>query len=510
MEDKISFYIQFTERRVFHMRYQVFFDLCADIYVVFLKLKNRPLPLFTDEYKQHLIRKARALLFGSENKIVRFDTIRFTKERCRDIIDICEKSDNPYFTFIVLCQLDSVVISSVLAHDYNFQSQSAAAKHFTALNGNYQETHTYILPKFPSAETLTTGTGKSGSPMTRTRNGFDRFSDPLNNSLQNIYCVPIDETLQQYTLRNVVLMPKSNGSNVFKIAFSPICNFPQKDILSFDYVPNPQNEDEPPDKPLYFENVKIKSAEEITKRCVQSLEKACMNNADMSVFTEMFGTDDLCDTDEVGFNQIYRSLCDAYDDRTPLVILPPTRWRNCTNILSPFFQTGEKIGEQPKQYPFSLEGPKGHYQENLQNTKQEILIIHIFGIGRFAFPICIDLLHDDYIEMLISTLKVNWLICPSFSPGTRDFESKIKLCNGLGTRCIWVNSCSALNGVPEPPDYIGLVATPVISSESTVKRITPQCNHACRGGCLFMLSIPLNCAGDSSHEDLLPQIEHLL
>lgn len=97
---------------------------------------------------------------------------------------------------------------------------------------------------------------------------------------------------------------------------------------------------------------------------------------------------------------------------------------------------------QQKQNPyFENEGNLSGKIEDIDSDNR-ICILHMPDVGRITFPICADLISDEYRNILIEKLGSTLILCPSFSKG---FDAFIKLTNigmASGCRIIWCNSCA--------------------------------------------------------------------
>ena len=146
----------------------------------------------------------------------------------------------------------------------------------------------------------------------------------------------------------------------------------------------------------------------------------------------------------------------------------------------------------------------------LIDVPKEVSLIHVPGWGRIAIPICIDFLHPEYRDWLVTTLKADILLCPSYSPGEYNFLQSLDSNAGYGAHVVWLNSCSALrNSDTGAPELVGAACAPSVSSESRIIRFIPECKGDCTTGCLFVATIPLNCMGASFYEERRVQVEHI-
>ena len=163
------------------------------------------------------------------------------------------------------------------------------------------------------------------------------------------------------------------------------------------------------------------------------------------------------------------------------------------------------IGKQYKQFPFTYKGEK---KECLKDIPREILLVHVRGIGKFAFPICFDLLNKEYRNLLINKLKTDFLMCPSYSSESLDFERVILEAVSAGSYVFWLNSCSAV--AKKDLGLIGSVLVPKEKSEDSVKKICPgDCDGNC-GTCLFSITVPIKRIGRLGHVEGDIDIKHIM
>ena len=489
------------------MKSTIFFNLIADlISKTFSYPEIDEAEPLSEDSSDLLIKRVESLLqikFG-EGCFYSHDTLPLSSQVASDIINWCSDNNDYYLFRTLVCRLDAMININKLIHDYNFNNISLkeSERVFDSLNDNVAESGVLIIPKVLSSQTTYPRKDSSGNPKERTGKNANYWLDDLNKRLNNIYYVKKD-CLNGYHIKNVIYSLPYNKikGNYINIGLTPICNTPVHDLL--DYDDNIVKKDFSGKEFLYFGNVKVKDPKMVENMFLSSYHTACSNDIDIFVGPEMLGTHNLTLTDEYGVNKNYESL------NSPSIILTPTMWEKNSNVLTVFSNEGKIIGRQFKQYRFEFTGKRGACLEDLVSPPKEVLIVHINGVGRMAFPICMDYLHEKYRNFLISTLKVDFIICPSFSFGSSNFERAIDAGAEFGVRCIWLNTCSAIAELFEPPDYIGLVSMPIISDTSTRTRIKPSCKGSCKKGCLFKIKVPLNCAGESLHNNVNVSIEHL-
>lgn len=225
---------------------------------------------------------------------------------------------------------------------------------------------------------------------------------------------------------------------------------------------------------------------------------------------EMLGVDRLYQEDSCQFNPEIRMLSRVVaSDKVPQLIIAPSMWKENRNYVNVYTASGRKLCTQYKQHRYSFPGKDGQCKEDLRGGPKEICLIHVPGWGRVVILICIDFLCADYRNLLVSKLKADLLLCPSFSPGEYNFLQSLDAASEYGAYAVWLNTCSALTKSPtEAPEIIGAACTPTVSSESRIRRFHPQCGGNCKSGCLFTVTLPLNCMGSSSYEGLHATVQH--
>lgn len=257
----------------------------------------------------------------------------------------------------------------------------------------------------------------------------------------------------------------------------------------------------------YFEITKYHNPAVLTDNYLKSLQVAKEQDVDVLMGAELLGTPELCEPDEFGFNLRFRDN----DNRAPYLIVTPSLWKDGGNYISVYLRSGKLIGNQYKQNAYEYKTDGKRYREGLKYSPREILLIHVPKWGRIAFPICVDYLVVPYRECLARELKLNLMLCPSYSFGTVQFVNSICSVREFGTRLVWLNSCSALKAHCDKAESVGMVSVPVMSVESfddAAIKICTKCNGECFDGCLFTVSIQLrNHEGKHCNE---VKVEHIL
>lgn len=171
-------------------------------------------------------------------------------------------------------------------------------------------------------------------------------------------------------------------------------------------------------------------------------------------------------------------------------------------MLSVFGNTGEKIGEQHKQTQY--EDKKLNAREDLREAGTNILVLHIYGIGRVCFQICKDFL-TDYADIVIKALKANLILCPSFSESAATFNAAKNIAVGYNCRVVWINCCSAFRNRNKKGAFIGFAAVNFLPESTAAFNCedTVECN-----GCYFKVKIPLNASSGEPYSDKKIIVHH--
>lgn len=165
------------------------------------------------------------------------------------------------------------------------------------------------------------------------------------------------------------------------------------------------------------------------------LRKAADEQADLLIYPEMLGTEDLaeCLACELDVRE------NIHDNGFPRLTVCPTIWkqnRNCCRILD---DMGDVVCEQQKHHGVDL---KDRLKEDIQSDRK-IYILHCYGIGRIAVAICKDFILTDYLKILVEHLKVSLLLVPSFTNQDYQFRGLASKYPEKDCNVIWINTCSA-------------------------------------------------------------------
>ena len=405
------------------------------------------------------------------------------------IIKECKNRKDYYFVRAVICSLELSVDVREVVKKYDFNTMNISVnvrKSFEGLNSNISETGIIILPQVDTLRARRKYPNDAGEYSVR-KNANDWLED-INTRLRQVYYID-KAKLSGYTIKNYLFaepVVSRNDDNFIRIGMSPILNKRPDDLFEMDYYFGTTSNGLHSTRLFGIRNLLFK--ELINKKTKLAYDKACAEKCDIFISPEMLGTDELSFVDDEA-SKLFRPRQDNMYE-TPFLTLPPTQWGNKNNILSVFDKYGEKIDEQHKQIRFKYHKDNADWSEDLQSSKKEILLIHIEGWGRFAFPICVDFLDEAYRSILIKEIKATFLLCPSFSEGAYNFDLAMGNDSEFEARTVWLNSCSAYT---HDEKLVGEIAIPTCLDRSRRTKIERKCEGECKDICLFVVDIPKDC-----------------
>ena len=455
-------------------------------------------------YEQELIDHVRGILNPWREVLYRAAVIGLPREAYGDILAKIREENNYYSCRILLCEIDANFLV-----DWEQIVTTDGAMGFASLNTNVDTTGVLILPKVSGPKTTRRHYDEDQNEELVPRKTANEWNDNLNELLGSFYYV-LKQDLGDYTLRNYVCDFAYNDTDKkeLKVGLSPLWNLPSGSLLK--YNDNIVDYNEAGDKCRYFGEIEINKPEEVLMRFRQSFKLACENNVDIFMCPEMLGVQNLYDIDSCGFNdEMHRLSKEEKRKNVPQLTIAPTLWKNNSNLAHVYLHSGRMLCAQYKQHKYRLNGKDGARLEHLKDAPKEICIIHVPQWGRITIPICIDFIYEAYRGLLVKILKTDILLCPSFSSGQKNFLQAIDSYAEFGVYAIWLNACSALSKCEtDVPKIVGAACAPTVSSKSRIERLTPTCNGACQG-CLFVVTIPLNCMGEEPYEDVGVTVVHI-
>ena len=474
---------------------ETIFNLIAALFKKYnsLILENDKPAKLTDEAEDTLTLIAGNMISNAinSNLILAGDKKCVASKDYDDIIKVCDMLNSCHFCRAVICCLDSLIDNDDLIEQYSFSNYSnGIGEHtFESLNDNSESTGIIIIPRVKSISNKIS----VGSDSDKEIRDDNSWYDSINTHLTNIICIDKDK-LRGYKIKNAVVSffdnkdSKENGKkeiNKITIGFSPISKKKLDELVKINAYYDSNMVQNLFDVETYY------SPDELTERYLNGFAEALKEGLDIFVGPELLGSQELSKTDEIGYNEHFRNRND--NTKGPYFAVTPSYWNEGKNYISVFYKNGKLIGRQFKQNRFEYKKDEKRYYENLTDIPREIFLIHIPGLGRLVFPICIDLLTTEYRDILVRELKADYLICPSYSDGTVQFFNESGSARSFGAKLLWLDSCSALRVHTDTPKIIGYVSVPVNKPEAVQQTqafpIEPKCGGICSEKCMFELSI---------------------
>lgn len=194
-------------------------------------------------------------------------------------------------------------------------------------------------------------------------------------------------------------------------------------------------------------------AKEGIRSVIRIMEKALEKGCNIIIFPEYMI--------EAEMVQAIRDFLDSKTFKELLFVAAGTRWTSeNANELLILDRHGEIIGRYHKYAPFSeyrkigKTGQLMRLTENLQNPGDEISLIDIKDIGRFAFAICRDVCvakgeSNALISSVINCLQPNFLIVPAWSGSIESgFNDQFRAFGEERTVSILCNCCEPIATSP--------------------------------------------------------------
>lgn len=362
---------------------------------------------------------------------------------------------------------------------------------FLSLNSNWEQTGIYILPRVRSIHDSLDPANDEG----KQKHWSTDWNTGINQDLGNTFYIERRELQvrgKEYKIKNIVLSSALfEGKDYLRIAVSPVVSDADLDVHYYE-------EEYLGAKGLRFSVHGLKNADRVHKRTEAAFLEACRRDAHVMVFPEMLGDEQLLEpTSE--FSAMIDSMiekAEAEGCAAPYLTLMPTWWHGGCNELYVISDKNKRLCIQQKQNPFNQGKDGADYTEALNDTELEVQIVHIDGVGRITFPICKDLLVEDYDKLLLSVIRSTFAICPSFSPGKTQFDLGAEKGKPYGCYILWLNTCSAMEHVGAgegPMNHIGWFSCPLV--EDSLQKLCPNCGGVCgkdSDACLFIAEVSLN------------------
>lgn len=352
----------------------------------------------------------------------------------------------------------------------------------SALNSNYNQTKIAIMKKIDcSWEHRLIGTSLQGILNNFYYVDYNNLDElDINNYLVDPSCLSF---AQRETIK-IAISPLT-GDNVLRIS-EPY----QKENLSTRAMQS------------YFRVEGINGENIIQSMVIENIIEAGKKDANLLVFPEMLGTENMLDTTL----KKLKSLKGVKN--IPDLIVFPSIWLKSiddtcnTNSAAVIFKGKEIIFKQRKYGDFHYKDNQGqNIYEDINYTKcakKEFNVLHIEGIGRICIIICYDLLEEDTRDKLIQNVYPTLVCCPSFSTGAFNFLILQEKYFSQNCNLVWCNTCSAkhIRGNIDNFEFVGAIT--LLSKDMDLGNTknnyegVKKCNKKVCNKCLYYADIPLS------------------
>lgn len=379
----------------------------------------------------------------------------------------------------------------------------------TTLNSNYKETGVCIAPKFPVSCASISKDLDGTHRRLSTRNALYGINRKLNNVIYYPWekmspvvhhiILPERSYAEEGTCipekTRIVFTPLTDRENLLRVCTHSIC-----EINSF--------------RCCGIAIDGLKDPDYIEQRFTDAWLASCRKAPDIFFAPEMLATDRMVSIEHGGSIFLKNLLLKAAIEglNAPRLTVMPTYWRDGTNCLLVFDETGKHLGSQYKRMPYVNE--KEGYAEALSPVpNSDILMVHLKNQQRVAFVICAEFLaQPEFVrDFLCGKLGATLILVPSFSQGEQDFVNMLPLVKPYGTSVIWGNCCGA---VPSKDRKHGarIIGGCNLAGFDGQARFGSynSCHFQCydRTSCFFMVDIPTDILWEKPDSPSFPDIFH--
>ena len=298
--------------------------------------------------------------------------------------------------------------------DYALLNENQEMDKRSCLNDNVDECNLQLVPKFFC----------KWSHNNREKN----TTKTVNSFLKHCFYIPA-EVLRGYKVKHVFLSRRFENATdrgSLRVAITPLCNTAE---LLLDLYEK--------DGTYYFAIEGVSKVDEIKECVLNQLELAKEGDADILLYPEMLGSEEILGT-VMGQLQAFSEDEKDY----PELIICPTVWNDNKNVCYVLDKYGTTVVKQEKQHAFPMTKNDTTFIEGIEPDNL-IYLVHCQGIGRIVVLICKDALQREYLHMVLEWLKATLVIIPSFSTGYYDFKELMQMCRTYDCCGIWINTCSA-------------------------------------------------------------------
>lgn len=380
----------------------------------------------------------------------------------------------------------------------------------TTLNSNSNQTGICVAPKFP----VSSAVASIGTETIRRNLASQSAPYGINGSLLNVSYYPCEKDCPE--VHHIILPERPLREDVFhlpnetRIVFSPLTD---RTNLLKEYEIEGQDIGGMRCRAIAVDG--ITDPNYIEARFKEIWLSACKKEPDIFFAPEMLATDGMARIENGGSVFLKPLLKAAAMEgwKAPRLTIMPTYWKNKSNRLLVFDETGRHLGTQFKRVPY-VNQKDGKVEALDQPPKADVLMIHMKNQQRIAVVICAEFLASSkYVnDFLCGQLGATLILVPSYSPGERDFVDSLSTLKPYGTSVVWGNCCGAVH------NREGLQAKRIIGGCSYAGMdelarfgLVSKCGFRCDGysTCFFVVNIPTEIFQDKPDSARAPSVLHV-
>ncbi len=349
------------------------------------------------------------------------------------------ESDNDFLLILLLYYMDRG-IEDCYKQQIGFEDDVEV---MDALNANREETQISVLKKV------------------KCKWAHREYGRRIKGIMDNFYYIDHME-MDHMNVRHYILDPGLlffDRKSELKLAISPVT---QKETVEFSNPYERPNEKTGAMQKL-FRVESVIDENWIQEQIIENICIAGKNGADILVFPEMLGTQNM-------LLEVRKRLRQNETADIPGLIVFPSIWEKTENDMANanksclLLNGDEVLFEQHKRCDYKYDTPEGPVYEDINRDRKKnnvVHMLHVEGLGRICIIICYDYL-DTYNRELIMKNLCPTLVCnPSFSTGSFNFEILGESYFKQGCNWIWCNTCSAANLTEKEKNFeiIGMITT---------------------------------------------------
>lgn len=279
------------------------------------------------------------------------------------------------------------------------------------------------------------------------RSSREMGMDPLSVLLRNYIWVPFDP---RWNVRHLYCDIRNIGTNhalhkekpPFRAVSSPLCS-------TAPFVVELDSE-----SGAFFPRYSTLHDALLKERAKKIIDEAIEESADIVLFPEMMGTEEL-----LRFCADY--IADHESTLLPSITILPScerqidqKWSNSLRILD---KNGDCVFQYSKKHPFRFDmKTEGNgckllkYFEPIDDCDRQACVIHVPGIGRIGVFICSDVFLQGFLDMLVEQMKITLLLFPTFSPGSDQLLRSLSPAFQYVCDVLLCNTCAAWDNILLP------------------------------------------------------------